>query len=238
MWQGLRVLAVLPALNEAGKIGKVVRKMPQDIVDTCLVVDDGSTDDTARESAGSGATVLTHEHNQGVGAAIRTGIRYAEREGFDIVIVVASDDQDEPAEIPRLLAPLTEQAYDYVHGSRYGHGGRRIDQPLSRTILTRGYSLLFSLVSRRWTTDASNGFRAFRTCIVKTMDLNQPWLNRYELEPYLYYQAVRQGYRVAEAPVTKRYPADRRVGYTKMRPWRDWWRIARPLVYLALGLKK
>jgi dolichol-phosphate mannosyltransferase len=238
MWQSLRILIVLPALNEAGKVGKVVAQMPLDIVDETLVVDDGSTDTTVTESEAAGATVVQHPRNRGVGAAIRTGIRYAEANDFDVVVVMASDDQDIPAELPRLLGRMAESSFDYVHGSRYLPGGARVHHPRSRTILTRGYSLLFSLVARRWTTDASNGYRAFRTTIVRTMNLDQEWLDRYELEPYLYYQAIRQGYRVTEVPVTKRYPADRRVGYTKMRPFRDWWRISRPLVYLGLGLRQ
>src|SRR5439155_20174746 len=135
---------------------------------------------------------------------------------YDLAVIVASDDQDNPSEIPRLLGGIEPGGHDYVHGSRYLRGGARIHHPWSRTILTRGYSLLFSVVARRWTTDASNGFRAFRTAILKTMDLDQPWLDRYELEPYLYFQSIRQGYRVTEVTVTKRYPKDRIVGYTKM----------------------
>jgi dolichol-phosphate mannosyltransferase len=229
---------VLPALNEAGKVGKVVAKMPREIVDTTVVVDDGSTDTTAEEAQAAGAVVVTHRENIGVGAAIRTGIRYAEAQGFEIVVIMASDDQDDPTEIWRLLEAITQGGWDYAHGSRYLPGGARVHNPLSRIVLTRGYSLLFSIVARRWTTDASNGFRAFKTSIVRNMDLDQHWLDRYELEPYLYYQAIRQGCRVTEVPVTKRYPADRSVGYTKMRPFRDWWRISRPLWYLGLGLKK
>jgi dolichol-phosphate mannosyltransferase len=238
MWQGLRILVVLPALNEAGKVGSVVQQMPHEIVDETLVVDDGSTDTTVSESEAAGATVVRHPRNRGVGAAIRTGIRYAETNGFDVVVVMASDDQDVPSELPRLLGRLTEGGFDYVQGSRYLPGGTRVHHPRSRTILTRGYSLLFSMVARRWTTDASNGYRAFRTTIVRAMNLDQEWLDRYELEPYLYYQAIRQGYRVTETPVTKQYPADRSVGYTKMRPFWDWWRISRPLVYLGLGLRR
>jgi dolichol-phosphate mannosyltransferase len=238
MWQGLKVVALLPALNESGKVGKVVAEMPREFVDTTLVIDDGSTDPTPEEAESAGAIVLRHEYNCGVGAAIRTGIRFAQANSYDIIVVIASDDQDNPTEIPRLLSAVAPGGNDYVHGSRYARGGTRIHHPRSRTVLTRGYSLLFSLVAGRWTTDASNGFRAFRTAIVETMDLDQPWLDRYELEPYLYYQAIRQNYRVAEVPVTKRYPRDRNVGYTKMRPFRDWWRISRPLLYLGVGIKR
>ena len=87
-------------------------------------------------------------------------------------------------------------------------------------------------------TDSTNGFRAFRTTLLddQRLDLQQQWLDGYELEPYLLYKAIRCGYRVREAPVTKRYDLSR--GYTKMRPFIDWWSILRPVVYLGLGIRK
>jgi dolichol-phosphate mannosyltransferase len=65
----------------------------------------------------------------------------------------------------------------------------------------------------------------------------QEWLDRYELEPYLLLMAIRLGYRHVEVPVTKIYPSHK-LGYTKMRPFIDWWSIMRPIVYLGLGLRK
>lgn len=238
MYQGHRVLVILPALNEANKVGRVIGKVPADVVDIVLVVDDGSIDATAREAEEAGATVIQHKANRGVGAAIRTGIDYALANGYDITVVMASDDQDEPAEITRLLDPIVSNGYDYIHGSRYLEGGRRVNHPFHRTLMTWFYSLSFRLVVGYPITDGTNGFRAFRTVICKSINLWQDWLDRYELEPYLYYQAIKQRFKVKEVPVTKLYPADAKVGYTKMRPLIDWWRIFRPLVFLFLGIKK
>lgn len=238
MYKSQRVLVILPALNEAGKVERVIQKMPRDVVDTVLVVDDGSTDDTAEVSRVTGAEVIVHPINRGVGAAIRTGIDYALEHGYDITVIMASDNQDDPTEITRLLVPIVDEGYDYVHGSRRLPGGRLVNHPRSRTMLTWFYSLCFSLVAGRWITDGTNGYRAFRTTICRSMNLWQNWLNRYELEPYLYYHAIKDGFRVKEVPVTKYYPADRKVGYTKMRPFKDWWRIFRPLVFLALRIKQ
>lgn len=238
MYQGHRVLVILPALNEASKVGKVIAKVPADIVDKVLVVDDGSTDETAQEAEEAGATVIQHKINRGVGAAIRTGIDYALANGYDITVVMASDDQDEPTEVARLLDPIVSDGYEYVHGSRYLAGGRRVNHPFHRTLTTWFYSLFFRFVVGYPITDGTNGFRAFRTAICQNINLWQNWLDRYELEPYLYYQAIKQGFRVTEVPVTKIYPADAKVGYTKMRPLIDWWRIFRPLVFLFLRIKK
>jgi dolichol-phosphate mannosyltransferase len=231
------VLLVLPALNEAGKISRTIQKVPSGVVDRILVVDDASTDGTGEEAAALGARVIRHAINQGVGAAIRTGIRYAAAAGYEVVVVAASDDQDVPSEIPRLLQPIEEGRAEFVQGSRYLPGGRRVRHPLSRTIMTWSYSVLFSALALRHVTDGTNGFRAFLTRTALALPLNQAWLNRYELEPYLYYRCLRQGVAV-EVPVTKEYPAERAIGYSKMRPFLDWWRIFRPLLFLRLGIRR
>jgi glycosyltransferase involved in cell wall biosynthesis len=237
-WRNIsRILLVLPALNEAGKIGRTIAKVPAGVVDEVLLVDDGSTDGTGEEAAALGATVVRHPRNMGVGAAIRTGILYADEHGFDVVVVAASDDQDVPAEIPRLLKPIDEGKAEFVQGSRYRRGGQRVHHPLSRTILTWWYSAMFSVLALRLVTDGTNGFRAFRTRTALSFPLEQEWLNHYELEPYLYLRCLERGV-AREVPVTKVYPAERKVGYTKMRPFRDWWGIFRPLLLVRLGLRK
>jgi dolichol-phosphate mannosyltransferase len=238
MYQHKSIAIILPAWNEAGKIGRAVARMPRDLVDVVLVVDDGSTDGTALEAERAGAQVLRHERNQGVGAAIRTGIEWAQAHDIALTGIMAGDDQDDPQEIVLLARSIVENGADFVQGSRYVKGGLRLNQPLSRTIMTRGYSVLFSLCVRRSVTDATNGFKLFRTEVTRAMNLRQTWLDRYELEPYLLYQAIRRGLRVCEVPVTKYYPSDRAVGYTKMRAILDWWRISRPMVLLTLRLRR
>jgi dolichol-phosphate mannosyltransferase len=236
-WKNIkRILLVLPALNEAGKIGRTIEKVPPGMVDEILLVDDFSTDGTGEEAAAMGAKVIRHPKNMGVGAAIRTGIYYAADHGFDVIVVAASDDQDVPAEIPRLLEPIDEGKAEFVQGSRYIRGGKRVRHPLSRTIMTWSYSVMFSVLALHPVTDGTNGFRAFLTKTALSFPLDQEWLDRYELEPYLYFRCLQRGV-VAEVPVTKVYPAQRKVGYTKMRPFRDWWRIFRPLLFLRLGIR-
>ena len=231
-----KVLVIIPAYNEEGKIGNAAKRAIP-FADTVLVVDDGSTDNTSDEAKGKGAVVIKHKTNLGVGAAIRSGIGYAVKNNFDICIPLAGDDQDSPEEIPVLIEGI-EKGYDFVQGSRYLKGGKIVDAPIFRLITTKAYSTLFSILSGLKITDASNGFKAFKTelCKDKKINLHQVWLNKYELEPYLFYNVIKLGYKVVEAPVTKRYL--RKKGYTKMKPFADWWRITRPLVYLKLGIKK
>jgi dolichol-phosphate mannosyltransferase len=231
-----RVAAVVPAWNETGKIGDVVRKVPRRWAATVIVVDDCSSDDTAGEARAAGAeAVIRHEVNRGVGAGIRTGLLEAKRRGLEFAAVLSGDDQHEPDELPRVLVPLFAGEADLVQGSRWLPGGATPGIPRDRRWLTRLYPLLFRLASGHAITDGTNGLRAFRLALLDDprIRLEQDWLDRYELEPYLLYQTMRAGYRVQEAPVTVRYHAR---GTTKMR-LTDCWRILRPLVYLRLGLR-
>ena len=232
-----RVLAVIPAFNEAGKIGAVVRKIPRDVATGILVVDDGSTDATGAEAAAAGAEVLRHDRNRGVGAAIRSGIEHGRASGYDIVAVVAGDDQHDPKELSAIVAPLAAGTADFVQGSRRLGGERANNIGLFRQVTTRVYTLLFRLASGYPCTDATNGFRAFSLSIFDDRRINtaQDWLDRYELEPYLFYKAVTTGKRVTEVPTTVLYHA---AGTTKMKPVTDWWRILRPLVFLRLGIRR
>jgi len=232
-----RVAVVVPAFDERGKIGDVVRKVPRHVASCVIVVDDASSDGTGEEAKAAGAEhVLRHQANRGVGAGIRTGLERARALGFEFATILSGDDQHEPDELPRVLAPLFEDRADLVQGSRWLPGGATPGIPHSRRWLTRLYSHLFRLASGFPSTDGTNGFRALRLSMLddSRIRLDQEWLDRYELEPYLLYQAVRCGYRVCEAPVTVRYHAR---GTTKMHPLRDGWRMLRPLVYLRLGLR-
>jgi hypothetical protein len=110
--------------------------------------------------------------------------------------------------------------------------------PAYRRAATRIHPLLFSAAARRRVTDSTNGFRAVRSSVLcdERIDLDQEWLDGYELEPYFYLKTIRLGYRTLEVPVTKTYPP-KRLGQTKMRPFVDWWSILRPIVLLGLGLR-
>jgi len=232
-----RVAVVVPAFDEAGKIGEVVRKVSRAHAACVIVVDDCSRDRTADEAREAGAEcVIRHEANRGVGAAIRTGLMAARTMGFEFAVILSGDDQHEPGELPRVLGPLAAHEADLVQGSRWLEGGATPGIPPGRRWLTRLYPMLFRIASGYPSTDGTNGFRAFRLAMLDDprIRLDQAWLDRYELEPYLLYQAVRCGYRVREVPVTVRYHAR---GTTKMKLLGDGWRILRPLVFLRLGLR-
>jgi dolichol-phosphate mannosyltransferase len=234
----VKIIAILPAWNEQGKVGIVVRKIllaVPNTIDEILVVNDASTDRTLLEANEAGANVISHEKNMGAGAAIRTGIVYAMKKGYDTCIVMGADDQDDPSEIPKLIKPIANDEYDFVQGSRYLEGQRTVNMPLSRALTTRLYTLLFRLASGFPVTDGSNGFRAFRLEIFQKIDL---WKEkgRYDLEPYIFLQAIKKGFRVKEVPVVKSY--DREKGYSKMKPVTDWFNTSKPLIREILLFRK
>jgi dolichol-phosphate mannosyltransferase len=233
------VAVIIPALNEAGKIGRVLDKMPRDGRFEAIVVDDGSTDGTGDEARVHGAAlVIRHEQRGGVGAAIRDGWKAGLERGRPYLALLSGDDQHEPAELLAALELIEAAPADYVQGSRWMRGGRVEGSAGNRAFGTRLYSLVFGLLVFRRVTDATNGFRLFKASVLSDPKINidQEWLTSYDLEPYVLYKAIRRGYRVVEMPCTVRYHA--REEYTKMRGMRDWWRLFRPAVLLRFGVKR
>jgi dolichol-phosphate mannosyltransferase len=240
MYKGLRVLAMAPVLNEEKKIGEVVRRTPRDVVDAMLVIDDGCTDSSPDVARALGANILTMGRVAGVGAALRAGYAYAVEHGYDIAVVMAGNNKDSPEEIPALIDPIAKGEAEFVQGSRFLKREANFGpMPLYRKVATRVHPVLFSLAARKYVTESTNGFRAVSRQVLTDprIDLNQSWLDEYELEPYLYLRAIQCGFRTAEVAVTKVYPP-KKLGQTKMKPITGWWSILRPLVYVGLGLRK
>ncbi|PYI86496.1 MAG: glycosyltransferase family 2 protein [Verrucomicrobia bacterium] len=129
------VFVVIPAYNEAGCVGTVARAAKSKIPNV-VVVDDGSSDQTAAEAETAGAIVLTHLINRGQGAALKTGIDYALACGADIVVTFDSDGQHRAEDIDLLLAPILQQGFDVVLGSRFLDSGQHVP-PLRLRALTR-----------------------------------------------------------------------------------------------------
>jgi dolichol-phosphate mannosyltransferase len=206
-----------------------------------VVVDDGSSDGSARIAEELGFFVLRHSCNLGVGAAIRTGLQYAQAKGFyEYAVIMSSNGKMRPDELPKVVAPLVENRADYVQGSRFIAGGRALALSGFRSAAIPAYSLLASVILRRRFTDITCGFRAYRLSLFRDprVRLNQDWLDRYEAELYIHYYACRLGLRVVEVPVTIDYSHLARGRESKMVPIVGWWSILRPLVLLGMGVKR
>ncbi len=121
MWQQKRIGVVIPAFNERARIGLTLRGIPA-FVDSVVVVDDASADDTSKVVRDPGEPrvhLVVHSKNQGVGGAIRTGYRAAMELGAEILVVMAGDNQMDPADILPLLRGLLEGQADYAKGNRF-----------------------------------------------------------------------------------------------------------------------
>jgi glycosyltransferase involved in cell wall biosynthesis len=153
-----RILIIVPALNEAESIGKVIAEVRAELptVDV-LVVNDGSTDDTAGAAVAAGALVTSLPYNLGVGGAMRLGYRYAALHGYDVAIQVDADGQHDPRYVPELVRAL--DTADLVIGARFAGEG---DYPLRgpRRWAQQLLSWVISALARTRLTDTTSGFRA------------------------------------------------------------------------------
>ena len=236
----MKVLAAIFAYNEGEKIKRTISRHPKNRAYDLLVMDDGSNDGALESISKEGWIHLRNEKNQGIGSAMKRVFDYAMEKEYDVLVIEAGNDKDDPLEIPRLLEPIETDRADFVQGSRFLPGGGYGKTPVYRILATKlVHPVLFSIFVGKHVTETTNGFRAFRVKILRDERINwrQDWLDKYELEPYLLFRAIRLGYRHCEVPVTKIYPP-RKQGYTKMKPITGWWSILRPVVYLGLRIKK
>ena len=193
------VFVIIAAFNEAECIADVVRDV-REVYPNVVVVDDGSSDDTAERAREAGAWVLTHLINRGQGAALQTGITYALARGAQFVVTFDADGQHDVMDIAALIAPIVRGEVDVSLGSRFLREG--VDMPTSRRIV-----LFFAVVFMRMTvrarlTDAHNGLRAFSRAAAERVDIK---LDRMAHASEIVDQVVNSGVRYKEVPVHVRY---------------------------------
>lgn len=156
-----RIVAVVPAFDEEGAIGSVVGEIRAfDPAIDVVVVDDGSTDETAANARAAGAAVVRLPFNLGIGAAVQTGFRYALEHGYDVAVRLDGDGQHDPLELPKLLEPLSRDEADVVTGSRFREDGSGYRPPLARRLGISWFARLVSLLSGQRVTDTTSGFQA------------------------------------------------------------------------------
>lgn len=167
-----RVLVVLPALNEGPSVGNVVRDVKsQNPTYDVLVVDDGSTDDTAAQAASAGALVCSLPFNLGVGGAMRTAYKFAVRRGYDVVVQVDADGQHDPTYIQKLIGGLSD--VDLIVGARFAGVGE-YRAALSRRLAMRLLAGVLSRLAGRKLTDVTSGFRAAGPRCIELFALHYP----------------------------------------------------------------
>lgn len=207
-------LLIIPAFNEAEALPAVLADLAAlDLRHDVVVVDDGSTDDTAEVARQGGAIVLELPFNLGIGGALRTGFLYAVRHDYDRAVQFDGDGQHDPGEIAGLLAALDEGA-DMAVGSRFA--GTATSYEIGR-VRARAMGVLRAAVrglSGQSFTDTSSGFRAFSRPVLEFFAKNYPSEYMESVEALVL--ASLNGFRIAEIPVHMRgreggEPSNRRL---------------------------
>lgn len=189
----MRVVAVIPAYNESDTIAEVIAET-DDHVDDVVVVDDGSTDNTAAIAREQGATVIEHVFNTGVGGAVRTGYQYAIRRDYDFVLQIDGDGQHDPAYIPTLLERAED--HDMVIASRYLNESFQeysLVRKLGITFFTKAVNVLGDIDI----TDVTSGFRVYRVSALREIlhRSDKHWAVEQTLE------AAKNGQRITEVSI-------------------------------------
>jgi glycosyltransferase involved in cell wall biosynthesis len=196
-WQ--KIAVVIPAYCEEKHVGEVVLRTRAQL-DHVLVVDDGSTDQTALHAREAGAEVIVHPKNRGKGETIKTGLRYWFDRGFDFVIILDADGQHRPEEIDRFVAataPPTQSKF--LVGNRMNDVSR---MPLMRRIVNRYMSERISRVCGQHIPDTQCGFRMLHRELIPDM---LGGAERFDYETEMLIFASRKGYRVDSVPISTVY---------------------------------
>jgi glycosyltransferase involved in cell wall biosynthesis len=155
----MKIAAIIPAYNEEKTVRKIIREV-QEYVDTVIVVNDGSTDNTEEIAQKAGARVISHDMNRGVGAAVRTGIDAALRLGADILVSIDADGQFDPEDTARLVEPILKGEADFVPGSRFSNCEYNSDIPKLKKMGNSLFTKIVNVLIRSNFTDTQCGFRA------------------------------------------------------------------------------
>ena len=212
-----RVLVIIPTYNEAENIGPITSRLRAAVPDAdILVVDDNSPDGTGRladdlAAADSHIHVLHRTGKEGLGAAYLAGFDWGLTRDYDVLVEHDADGSHRPEQLPALLARL--ETADVVKGSRWVPGGRVVNWPRSRELLSRGGNLWVRLWLGLPVADATGGFAAWRADTLRGIDLAGVQAAGYGFQVDLAWRAVRNGFTIAEVPIDF---ADRTYGDSKM----------------------
>ncbi|MCA1057823.1 glycosyltransferase family 2 protein [Rossellomorea aquimaris] len=195
-----KVIVFMPAHNEEESIGDVIRRVPRSFHPSVevevLVINDGSNDRTVEVSKRAGADhIITFDHNRGLGAAVREGLKASVELGAHIGVMIDADGEYPPEQIPDLLLPIFQGEADYTMGSRFL--GTINGMKLHRRLGNYCFTVLQSLLLRKWIYDGQSGMRAFSKQAMEHAEI----IHDYNYAQVLTLNLVRKGFRVMEIPI-------------------------------------
>lgn len=199
--KNIKTCCVIPAHNEEKAIGRVIEGAKEHLSDV-LVVDDGSTDQTATIAAEKGAEVISHKTNMGKGVALRHGFEWALEQGFDAVITIDGDGQHDTAEIPSFLRAAAEGPEGIIIGARLRDKSLI---PLYRLLPNKFGVFCISLATGQRIEDSQSGYRLYNSEVLKAAPVNSP---RFEAEAAILIKAAQAGFKIRSIPVKAIYPED------------------------------
>ncbi len=211
----LKVLLIIPALNEAETIVSVIESLKrEDPAWDILVVDDASQDDTARRAGATGCAVVARlSSNLGIGGAVQTGFLYARDRGYEVALQFDADGQHLASEVRTLLAPIREGRADAVIGSRFARSRAGYRPSALRRLGIRFFGTLNFILTGRRITDNTSGFRAYGRRAFAFLAENYP--TDYP-EPESVVLLSRNGFRIVEVPVAMK---ERSGGRSSIAGW-------------------
>lgn len=196
----LTLSVIIPCYNEITTIEEIVAAVKAvDIVYEIIIVDDGSTDGTRdilpRFDGDPMVHVIYHDHNQGKGAAVRTGFKAAKGE---VMLIQDADLEYDPREYPSLLKPLEEGKVKVVYGSRF-LGGPRKTMFFWNMVANRGLTMITNILYNAILSDMETCYKVFRREVVNDLHLRS---RRFEFEPEITAKVLKRGYRIYEVPIS------------------------------------
>jgi hypothetical protein len=213
-----KLLIVIPAYNESGRVGAVVTDVRRTLPDAdVLVVDDGSEDATSAEAAGAGAVALTLPANCGYGTALQTGYKYAVRHGYELVGQIDADGQHQAEFLSKMLELVREDGADVVVGSRFLARDGHYETPFARSLGIRLFARLASLATGQLVTDPTSGFQVMRGEIARLFTSDVFPVDYPDADILILLH--RTGYRVREVPVQMRPSPGSSMHSTQSTPY-------------------
>ena len=200
-----RVLVIIPTYNEADNLPAIVERVRTSVPDAHILVADDNSPDGTGKLADELAAADDHVHvmhrlgKDGLGAAYLAGFAWGIEAGYDVLVEMDADGSHQPEQLPSLLAALTDA--DLVLGSRYVKGGRVVNWPKSRELLSRGGNLWTRIALGIKLKDATGGYRAFRRETLLGLGLNNVASAGYCFQVDLAWRGLKAGYRVVEVPI-------------------------------------
>ncbi|MBI5961005.1 MAG: glycosyltransferase family 2 protein [Chloroflexi bacterium] len=216
-------IAVIAAYNEDRFIGSVVLKT-RHYVDHVIVVDDGSTDQTAPLAEEAGAMVIRHEGNRGKAEAINTGLERARSLDAAVVILIDADGQHDPAEIPALIAPVESQQADVVVGSRFL--GVKSEIPRWRILGQHALTVATNVASGVTISDSQSGFRALSRKALQAFSFRPE--GGFSIESEMQFLVQQHKLNIEEVPVTMTYEEG-----PKRNPFKHGWQVLNGIIALV-----